>query len=190
MRKNLLSLLIATALPLHAVEEGGGGDTLLDMDDLLGQSLDGVESAPEFVDPPDGNYHLDIQKVGLESYESKDKGSEEKTKKRRIRITYAVHKTVEMANPSDLAAPDGSLFSETFMVNADGLKYFKRQAKNVLGEDNIKEVPLKDIMDEMSNDKTILAKVKTKESTADNGKTYSNVQVHILGLVDDAQLAA
>lgn len=92
-------------------------DTLLDMNDILGTSLDGVESAPEFVDPPDGNYHLNIQKVGLENYESKDAESQEMTKKRRIRITYNINKTVELADASDLPVSDGSLFSETFMVN-------------------------------------------------------------------------
>lgn len=190
MRKSILSLLCAAALPLMMAEESVGGDTLLDMDDILGTSLDDVESAPEFIDPPDGNYNLDIQKVGLENYESKDKDTQQVSKKRRLRITYAVHKTIELANPNELTAPDGSLFSETFMINPEGLKYFKRQAKNVLGEDNIKEVPLKDIMNEMMNDKTVKAKVKTKTTTGDNGKEYSNVQVHILGLVDDAQLSA
>lgn len=165
-------------------------DTLLDMNDILGTSLDGVESAPEFVDPPDGNYHLNIQKVGLENYESKDAESQEMTKKRRIRITYNINKTVELADASDLPVSDGSLFSETFMVNPEGLKYFKRQAKNILGEDNISGVPLKDIIDEMMNDKTVSAKVKTKVSTGNNGKEYSNVQVHILGLVDEVDLPA
>lgn len=158
--------------------------TLLDMNDILGQSLDDTVDAPEFVNPPSGNYHLNITSAKVEKYSSKDKDTQEQTEKMRIRMTYSVKKTVELADPSEIPVADGALFSETFMANSDGLSFFKRQAKNVLGADNIQGVPLKDILAELENDKTISAKVKCKETEGSNGKTYTNVQVHILGLVD------
>lgn len=164
--------------------------TLLDMNDLMGQSLDDTEDVPEFInDVPAGNYLLNLTTVKVEKYKSKDKETQQEEEKLRIRIVYSVTKTVDLADPSDLPVPDGSLFSETFMINENGKKYFKRQAKNVLGAENIEGVPMKDIFAAMSDDVTVRAKVKTKESAGDGGKVYLNVQVHILGKVDDPQFA-
>lgn len=169
--------------------------TLLDMDSILGQSLDDTPDAPEFInDIPAGNYILTITKAGVERYESADKdGVEgEKTQKMRIRLVYSVLKTVELSDPTETPVPDGSLFSETFMTNEQGMSFFKRQAKNVLGADNLLGVPVKDILAELQNDKSIQAKVQTRESKgsgANASKVYKNVQVHILGCVDDPQLA-
>ena len=153
--------------------------TLLGMDDILSGSLDDTPDAPEFVNPPNGNYVLEIPSVKVEEYETTD--GTDKVKKIRIRINYKVAETIELADEGEDRVPDGSLFSETFMTNPDGLSYFKRQAKNVLGADNIAGVPLKDILKEMGG-KSIKAQVRSKESKQGN-KTYINTQVRILSVI-------
>jgi len=182
--------LYAAMIPLFATShEGGNGGssmTLLDMDSILGQSLDDTPDVPEFInDIPAGSYLLTITKAGVEKYKSKDEDTGLETERMRIRVVYSIQKTIELADPTDIPVPDGSLFSESFMVNENGMQYFKRQAKKTLGTDNIQGASVKEILAEMENDLTLQAKVKTKSTKADNGKEYKNVQVHIIGTVDD-----
>jgi hypothetical protein len=153
-------------------------ESLLDMDSILNQSIDDVETAPEFVVPPDGAYVLGISDCKLEEYDFEDKESKEKEKRTRIKIFYAVASTTKLASEEESPVPVGSLFTEQFMTNPQGLSYFKRQAKNVLGEENIKGVTIGEIIKELPNNHFFNADVRVKESKVGE-KTYRNVQVRI-----------
>lgn len=158
--------------------------TLLDENDFLGQSLDEVADAPEFVNPPTGSYILGIQGASLESYTTKDKDTQEEVNKKRLRINYTVLKTVELADAGDDPVPNGSMFSETFQTNANGLSFFKRQAEKILGgADNIKGVPLSDLLKAMGDGVVMTAKIKSKESNV-NGRTFTNSNVRLGEIVD------
>lgn len=158
--------------------------TLLDLDSVLGASIDGVEDAPEFVTPPAGAYQLGVQVAKAEKYKTTNRETMEEEERVRIRIVYQVQKTVELANAADdQPVADGSLFSEQFMTNPEGLSYFKRQAKNILGEENIKGVSIGEILAELGNGHSFLAEVRIKKTKGKDAsgaaKVFENVQVRI-----------
>lgn len=176
-------LQLAAAVGLMPLKLGVVEETLLDLDSVLGSNIDEVPDAPEFVLPPDGSYRLGVQDSKAEKYKTTDKDSGEEIEKTRLKIIYTVLETKELSDPEEEPVANGSLFSEQFMTNAQGLSYFKRQAKNILGEDNIKGVTVGDIIKELPNDHTFDADVKVKSTPGKdrdgNKKTFQNVQVRI-----------
>lgn len=157
-------------------------ESLLDMDSILNQSIDEVETAPEFVVPPDGAYLLGIADAKLESYDFTDKETGAEEERTRIKLFYQVVQTHKLVSEEESPVPAGSLFTEQFMTNPQGLSYFKRQAKNILGEDTIKGTSIGEILKELPNNHSFNADVRTKQTTVGKGdaaKTYRNVQVRI-----------
>jgi len=182
LKSAIAGLLLAAIAPRYAAPEGGGGETLLDINSVLGQNIDDVETAPEFVTPPDGAYILEIADAKLETYKVTDKETQKEEERMRLKIFYKVVQTNKLVSEEEDPVPVGSLFTEQFMTNPQGLSYFKRQAKNVLGEDVIKGVSIGEILKELPNQHVFNADVKVKTSTQGSGdtkKTYSNVQVRI-----------
>ena len=186
MKSLLLAAIFSPLFARHVVEGGNGAAapaTLLDMNEVLDTSIDNVEDAPEFVIPPDGEYMLEVKDSKLEDYKVTLKdGTEEK--RVRLKIIYSVVQTHELSNEEEHRVPAGAMFSEQFMTNPQGLSYFKRQAKNILGEETIKGAVIRDILKELPNNHQFNATVKVKRTkgSGDNaGKTYENVQVRIKG---------
>lgn len=153
-------------------------ETLLDINSVLGQNIDEVETAPEFVTPPDGAYILEIADAKLETYKVTDEKTQEEEERMRLKIFYKVVQTNKLTNEEELPVAVGSLFTEQFMTNPQGLSYFKRQAKNVLGEDVIKGVSIGEILKELPNDHIFNADVRVKTQKVKD-KTFQNVQVRI-----------
>jgi len=100
------------------------------LDSLLEGSLDEVETAAEFVDIPNGEYVLHIQKAEAKEMPVK----EDKPAGVRVSVTYAVVQTVALADSTKSAVDDGSLSSESFNLNEQGLPYFKRYLVNIFGD--------------------------------------------------------
>lgn len=120
--------------------------TILDLDSLLDSTTDAVPDVPDFVDPPSGAYVIKCEKAVAETYKSKD-GAEGT----RIRLTYSVVETLELASEADLPVPNGSLFSETFQATEMGLSFFKRQAKKLLKVESLDGVSVRDILNELTS---------------------------------------
>ncbi len=190
MNKNLLSVLIGLMFvgPRYVVEESaaaeGGVETLLDMDAVLNQAVDELPEAPEFVQPPDGTYVISVKEAKAEPYKVDKDGKEEK--RVRLKIMYTVLETRELSDDSEPPVAPGSMFSEQFMTNENGFSYFKRQAKNILGEEVIKGATIGEILKALPSADPMLAKIKNKDSKpitkADGRKvTYTNTQVKITG---------
>jgi len=183
-KRNLLSAVLGLAFAHSVVDnDGGGASTLLDLDEVLGQNIDGVEDAPEFVTPPAGSYVLSVNAAKAEKYKTTDKDSGNEVEKVRLKLIYSVSSVVELEDAEEAPPAVGALFSEQFMTNPDGLSYFKRQAKNILGEDNIKGATISQILQELeSGAYSFNADVKlkvTNKKVDGQAKKYTNVQVRI-----------
>jgi hypothetical protein len=137
-------------------------NTILDLDSMMDMEMSKVEDVPNYVTPPDGLYTFSVQEVKSEKYTSKAKDGKPETKGQRIRITYVIDGVVEC----DDAAPPavGSMFSESFMATEDGLKYFKRQAKNIMNVEDLDKATLRDVMDGLTGTK-FNAKTQLKKSS-------------------------
>lgn len=148
-------------------------NTILDLDAMMDIEMDKVESIPDFVTPPAGDYILTVNDAKVEKYESKGKEGKAPTQGSRIKLFYAVEKTLDT---KELPVKDGSLFSESFMGTEDGIKYFKRQAMNILNVTDLTGAKLKDVLDGLKG-QSFKAKISIRVSDDGKGGKYENVQV-------------
>lgn len=167
--------------------------TLLDLDSLENGTLDDVEAAPDFVEPPTGDYLLGISKAGIEEFLSKKAKEEGKEPVTRIRFIYTVKKVHQLADANELQPAEGSLFSENFQGTSEGLRYFKKRVQDILGgADKIKGATIKDICNELEaggyefNARVTLKVTKDKET----GNEYRNVNLRVTKAAQAAELPA
>jgi len=148
--------------------------TILDLDNMMDMSMDAVEDIADFVTPPAGNYMLKISDCKTEKYTPKATAEEKNPKEgARIRITYEVVDTIECEG---LPVKNGSLFSEQFTFTEDGVKYFKKQARNILNVEGFPGATLKDVIDGIKNAEFKCALTITKSPNPQGG-TYENVRI-------------
>lgn len=162
-------------------------ETLIDLDNLDDIQLNGVEAAPEFIEPPHGRYKLGVQ-AKIEAYEKDEKDAEgdktgEKIPAKRIRFTYSILEVIELKDKRELIPAEGSLFSETFTATSEGLPYFKTRATAILGE--LGNASVKEVINELNNEMvTFVADVKlrvTKQKDDEgNERSFTNVNVRVV----------
>jgi hypothetical protein len=170
----------ATLPGIPTVEESEGQmNSLLGMEDLENLNFDEIEEAPGFVIPPEGSYRLTLDKACIETYKTKE---EPNKPKRRIAHYIKVLKVHELVDPKEKAPSEGSMFSERWQINSDGLKYWKSRAVSILNEDTT-GAKVGDII-KMLNDGGFVfdAKIKHKETKSEkDGKTYTNINLQVTG---------
>lgn len=148
--------------------------TILDLDTMMDISMDEVETLPDFVTPPAGLYELKVEKSEVDEYTPKvSKENPNPKKATRIKILYSVVQTLET---NDTPVKDGALFSESFMGTSEGLKFFKRQAMNIMNVSDASGATLKDMMEGLK-DTPFKAKITIRKTANPAGGEYENVQV-------------
>jgi hypothetical protein len=148
---------------------------ILDLDSMLDATLDAVPDAPDYQNPPDGLYQLKVEKAEVDKY--KDKEGVEKS---RLRITYSVAQTIQT---NDLPVANGTLFTETFTATEQGLSFFKRAAKNILGVADLDGVALRDVLNELTG-KEFQARITSSTSKGTNGTEYTNLRIRVVNDAD------
>lgn len=144
--------------------------TVLDMEALLDSTMDEVEQAPDYVEPPAGQYILAVHEVTLAPAKTADKPPV-------ITTTLEVIETIQLANPTvDLPVPAGSLFSIRNNYDDKGLPYFKRNAAKILGA-SVDGVPMRDIFLELTNVKEVPAVVTRREYKKEDQTTAWSTDV-------------
>lgn len=178
-KKNSVLSLLAPALALASLQMAESSSaTILDLDNMLDIEMDKVETLPDYVTPPAGVYMLSVSDCDIEKYKqkaNKEKGRNQEQEASRIRLTYVVDKTIEVG-ANDLPVKDGSLFSETFMGTEEGLKFFKKQAMNILNVSDMSGARLKDIIDGLKG-QSFKARITIRKTANPAGGEYENVQV-------------
>ena len=154
--------------------------TILDLDAMMDMKIDAVPTLPDFVTPPTGVYVLAVKECKTEKYENK-----QKEKGSRIRITYAIEETIEVAD-GEMPYPNGSLFSETFMGTEQGLEFFKKAAMNILGVSDFEGATVGDVMAGVK-DASFKAKITIRKSKAPDGGVYENLTIRAFTPVVSAE---
>lgn len=162
-------------------------NTILDIDSILDETLDQTPDLPDYINPPAGDYRLGMNDAKIEKYKTKNEKQQE-IEALRIKLTYAVNSTLQVAKDTDLPVADGTLFTETFQVTEDGKAYFKKQAKKILNVENLDGVKLRDIIETLKDQKDFPARIKVRNSVK-NGVTYENVNVIPMWAQEEAQEA-
>ena len=146
--------------------------TILDLETLANQTLDAIPDAPDFVNPPAGEYAILCKDVVIDKYKNKQ-GEDQQ----RMKITYAVVETKSTAN-NEPPVPNESIFTETFQATEQGLSFFKKRIKELMGVTDVAGVTLGDMM---ASAKGIQfnCRISYKKSES-NGKTYENLQLRVV----------
>lgn len=149
-------------------------NTILDLNNMLNETLDSVPDAPDFVTPPAGEYRLCCKDACIDKYETK---KEPGVEKQRMKLTYSIVETLSTAN-NEPPVPDNSIFTETFMATEQGLSYFKKRIKEVMNASDVTGVTLGDMMNSVKGSE-FKARLTIKKSTV-NGTEYENVQIRVV----------
>lgn len=162
--------------------------TLLGLDDIENMDFDSIEDAPGFVQPPDGIYKLMVFKADLNKYKVKPENQVpgEPTEKKRFRLFYEIMEIEEMDEAAEQKPKVGDKFSENFMVNEEGVKYWKSKAKAIMGRE-LGKVTVANVLKELgAGNYEFRAKVQNTENegkagTANAGKKFKNTNVRVIG---------
>lgn len=151
--------------------------TLLDLDNIEGLDFDSIEDPPGFVTPPNGVYDLRITKGCIEKYKVKENPNETR---QRFANYYEVIRVVELEDANEQQPKEGDKFSERFMMNEQGMKYWKGKAKAILGD--MGKVTVANVLKELSSGShEFRAKIQNKKSKNErDGKEYTNTNVKVI----------
>ncbi len=149
--------------------------TLLDLEAMSGETLDGIEEAPDFITPPPGEYLLLVTDAKIDKYETKDG-----LPAQRLKVMYSVAKTINTVNDEPPVA-DGSIFSETFQGTEQGLSFFKKRIRELMNAENVQGVTLADMMSSVKGQQ-VKARLSIKKTAKKGvpGEFYENLQIRIL----------
>lgn len=149
----------------------------LDLGAMMEASLDSIPDAPDFSNPPAGEYRLLCKEAKIDKYTTK---KEPDTEKQRLKILYAIEQTVSVAG-NEPPVPDGSMFSETFQATEQGLSYFKKRIKEIMNASDLSGVTLGDMMETVKG-QSFDARITIRKSENPNDKEnpYENVQIRVI----------
>jgi len=149
--------------------------TLLDLNAMANENLDTIPDAPDYSNPPAGEYNILVKEACIDKYKAKDG-----TQAQRLKITYAVAETIAVADPNEAPVPDGTLFSETFQGTEQGLSFFKTRVKGIMDASDLSGVTLNDMMQSIKGT-TFGARISIKKSPKPDvpGEFYENLQIRI-----------
>lgn len=147
--------------------------TLLDLNAMMEETLDSVPDAPDYSNPPAGEYTLVVKDCKVGSYKPKAGGDAQ-----RLRLTYAVEETKSVADGGS-PVPDGTMFTETFQATEQGLGYFKSRVKAIMGASDLLGVSLGDMLSSVKG-ATFDARITIKKSPNPAGGEYENVQIRVV----------
>ena len=110
--------------------------TLLDLESMADESLEDIAEAPEYINPPAGDYILRSVSGEIRTYEEDDG-----TTRQSVRIVIAVKEALELVS-DEPPVPEGSLFSISFRGTKEGLGVFKRELRKMTGLDVLQPMTL------------------------------------------------
>lgn len=141
------------------------------MEDMLNQTLDNVQAAPDFSNPPAGEYRLSVKDAKL--VKAKEEG-----KNHRLAVTYSVEQTYSTA-ANEAPVPDGTMFSENFQFTDKGLPYFKSRVAAILNVSDVNGVTIGDMLTSIKG-QAFDARITIKKSPNPAGGEYENVQIKVV----------
>lgn len=115
--------------------------TILDLESMMNDTLDSIPEAPDYSNPPAGEYVLNCTDAAIDKYKAKDGSMNQ-----RLKITYSVAQTVELAETSEPPVADGTMFTETFQGTEQGLSFFKKRIREIMNVEDTTGVTLGDMM--------------------------------------------
>lgn len=141
------------------------------MEDMLNQTLDNVAAAPDFSNPPAGEYRLSVKDAKLVKAIAEGKNH-------RLSVTYSVEQTYSTA-ANEAPVPDGTMFSENFQFTDKGLPYFKSRVAAILNVSDVNGVTIGDMLTSIKG-QAFDARITIKKSPKEGGGEYENVNIKVI----------
>jgi len=150
-------------------------NTILDLNAMMEETLDAIPEAAGFENPPDGEYTLTVKSAAIDTYTNK---AQEEVQ--RLKITYEVAATLSTAS-GEQPVPDGTMFTETFQGTEQGVGFFKKRIKELMGVSDLAGVTLKDMMDSVKGT-NVDARLSTKKTPKKDapGEFWENLQIRVV----------
>lgn len=165
--------------------------SLLNLDEMLGQSLASTEAAPDFITPENGDYILVVTEAKAVKKEVKDKAAALKEGKPTefvsLPFTYTIEQIIEQEGQP---IKPGSLFNENFMLTETGLPYFKARVRDIAVANSAaaEDVDALSIGEALKAVKTLSFRCTIKLSKRNvNGNEISNVRISNIRPADSAE---
>ena len=149
--------------------------TILDLEAITDDVLDGIAEAPDYVTPPAGEYSLSVNDAVIDKYTDKEQKS-----KQRLKITYSINETLALAD-KEPPVPNGSIFTETFTATEQDVSFFKKRVKEITGADDLTGVGgIPGMLDAIKGAMFDCRLTIKKSAKPDGTGFYENVQLRII----------
>lgn len=166
---------------MNATTDNEEGKTLLDLNSMMDQTLDDIEEAPDFANPPPGAYKLQVNEAKVETYTQKAKGDRPEQDVQRIKLIYSTVQTIQLASDKEPPVPDGTLFSETFQGTKEGLGYAKKRIREIMNVESTAGVSLGDMLSSIKGAQfDARLSIKKTAKNDGSGEFYENLQIRIV----------
>jgi hypothetical protein len=154
--------------------------TLLDLEAMANETLDAIPEAPDYSNPPAGEYRLSCQDAKIDKYKTKEKQGQPSVEAQRLKITYSILETKSTAE-GEQPVPNGTLFTETFQGTEQGLSYFKKRIREIMNVEETTGVTLGDMMASVKGTEfNCRISIRKSPNPAKPGEFYENVQIRIV----------
>ncbi len=132
--------------------------TLLDLEALADESIDDIKEAPEYINPPAGDYEVITKSGTIKSFTNdKDEVSQS------IQVTLAVVKTLELVSDAEPPVPEESLFTLRFQGTTDGLGMFKRELRKMSGLEKLPAMTLNECFEMLETEMQFNARISYRK---------------------------
>lgn len=149
--------------------------SILDLNAMMETTLDTIPDAPDYSNPPAGEYRIGVKEAKVDSYQNKS-GED----MQRLKITYFIVETKNTA-ANEAPVPDGTMFTETFQATEMGLSFFKARVKAIMNVSDLVGVSLGDMMGSIKGTE-FDCRISIKKSPKPGSTTefYENLQIKVV----------
>ena len=144
--------------------------TLLDLESMVDDTLDDIREAPDYINPPAGDYTL-MTKAGKITKYVNDKTGEET---QNILVTIATVEALELVSSEEPPVPDGSLFTVKYKGTMDGVGKFKRDIRKMAGLSSTNNMSLSSAFELLESGLEFQGRISY---SAFQGRDYLNLKV-------------
>lgn len=149
--------------------------TLLDLESMADDVLDDYTEAPDFINPPAGDYRLKTIGGKITKFEADD-GEETQS----IQVTLATVETLELVSSDEPPVPDGSLFTIRFQGTEDGVKVFKREMRKIAGLSDSKGMSINSAFEMLSDEVGFLGRISYRSYKGRDGERRQTLALRVI----------
>ncbi len=148
---------------------------LLDLEDMANDTLDEIQEAPDYINPPAGDYVIKSISGKIGKFEHDDG-----TVNQNITLILSVLRTLELVSSDEPPVPDGSLFTIRFQGTSDGLATFKRELRKMADIESTAGMTINSAFELLESGLEFSARISYSRYKDRNGEVRESIRIKIL----------